>query len=537
MVFIHPLRPGNLRTSAIFLVSACLLIAMGCASRRVSRELVQVDETKKLNPKREYLKVHLKNGNLYVLHSWKIDVTNSTIQGLGNHLDFNRKIIESRRANRDNSKGSGDFQPFHVPFSEIVLVETNDKGINHGVVAMVVAGLITVPISIYCLTNPKSCFGSCPTFYVGHDTVSKLVAEGFSASISPSMEEKDIDVIDFPFKEGDPLKITVKNEALETHAIRSVNLLACEKRPGNRVLQEGGGNFYEIGSLNAPITASHRSRSILPEISKKDKAEWFSLADSNDLATREDVLLEFENPGKEVGLVIDMRQSLITTYLFYHSLSLMGRAAGFYLAEMETRSPWMKKRINRMYDLLGGIEVYVMDQNNRWVRVGTIREAGPIVSDSHLTNLPANLSGTIKVRLRIAAGLWRINMVNLATIERKVIPQRIVADNVYQNEIINREALKILIDPEDYLVTFPGDAYRIEYPATYRKDREYFIESQGYYIEWMREEWLKYEDLKAAKRMLLNPSGFLKKMAPEYKSIEPEMEKVFWNSRYTKIEN
>ena len=97
--------------------------------------------------------------------------------------------------------------------------------------------------------------------------------------------------------------------------------------------------------------------------------------------------------------------------------------------------------------------------------------------------------------------------------------------------------MKKLLNGNEYLVTYPGDVLQINYPGTYRKDYEYFIESQGYYIEWMREEWLKDEDLNAVNKILLNPSGYLKKMAPYYKAQEPEMEKVFWNSRYTKLEN
>jgi len=503
----------------------------------VSRELTQVEQIKNINPKREYLKIHLKSGNLYVLHSWKINESNRTISGLGNHLDFNRRIIESREATVNSKKISGNFQPFEIPFDEIVVLETNDKGNNPGVAAMVIVGLATVPLAIYCLTNPKACFGSCPTFYVQKDTISKLVAEGFSSSISQSLEEKDIDLIDFPLNDGDPFKITVKNEALETHMIRSVNLLACKKTSGSRVLQEVDGNFYETSDLKAPLKAEYQSRSVLDEIGNKDVEEWFSLADSSNLAKKEDIFLEFENPGKEFGLIINKRQSLMTTYLFYHSISLMGRATSFYMTEMETRSHWLKKRISRMYVLLGGIEVSVLDRNQRWIPVNTVREAGPIVSDVHLIRLPKNNSKTVKVRLRMVQGLWRINMVNLATINHEVIPQRIAPDGVFQSSVKNQEALKKLLHPDHYLVTFPGDVYRIDYPVLYKKDHEYFIESQGYYIEWIREEWLQYENLRSAKKMLLNPSWYLKKMAPYYKSQEPEMEKVFWNSRYTKIEN
>ncbi|MDN3670168.1 hypothetical protein QWY93_12615 [Echinicola jeungdonensis] len=214
-------RALNIRTWGIFLIAICLTLA-SCASRRINRELFQVEQIKNVNEK--YLKVHLKNGDLYVLHSWKTNEATKTISGLGNYLDHNRKVIESRGAYLNNKKRSGRFPPFEIPYGEIVIVESNDKGNNPGVPVMVILGLSTISTSVSCIADPKSCFGSCPTFYAQKDSVFKLVAEGFSSSISPSFEKKDIDLLDFPLKMGAPLQITVKNEALETHMIRQVNL-------------------------------------------------------------------------------------------------------------------------------------------------------------------------------------------------------------------------------------------------------------------------------------------------------------------------
>src|SRR5690606_20511973 len=141
------------------------------------------------------IKAHLFNGNIYVLHSWTINEFDNTLSGYGNHLDYNRRILESRGAEPSNRKSAGNFPPFIIPFDEIVIVETNNKGDNPGVAAMVVIGLATTTLSLYCVINPKACFGSCPTFYVQGDTVSRLVAEGFSSSISRSLEDVDIDLI------------------------------------------------------------------------------------------------------------------------------------------------------------------------------------------------------------------------------------------------------------------------------------------------------------------------------------------------------
>ncbi|MEP7228190.1 MAG: hypothetical protein ABI785_12560, partial [Gemmatimonadales bacterium] len=61
---------------------------------------------------------------------------------------------------------------------------------------------------------------------------------------------------------------------------------------------------------------------------------------------------------------------------------------------------------------------------------------------------------------------------------------------------------------------------------------ELFLESRGYYLEWMRREWLAEENLALAAQILLDPAGALRTLAPAFKRQEPEMERLFWNSRY-----
>jgi hypothetical protein len=85
------------------------------------------------------------------------------------------------------------------------------------------------------------------------------------------------------------------------------------------------------------------------------------------------------------------------------------------------------------------------------------------------------------------------------------------------------------------LVTMPGDAYEIEYRLPAAPERlELFLEVRGYYLEWMRREWLAEENPMLALRLMLDPGGALRSLAPEYKRAEPAMEAVFWSSRYAR---
>jgi len=529
--------PARSRKSFLFLHSAVLIISAsllnGCASQRVARELTQVENISNLNPKKKYLKVHLTDGRLYVLHTWRINSADRKVIGLGNYLDVNRRIIESRGSSEKNQKVKGNFQSFLISYDDIVIIETNDKGKPAGLAALLTVGALTTTASIFCVANPKACFGSCPTFYIEHDTVSKLVAEGFSSSIGRALQEKDVDLINFPMQKDSSLKITVKNEALETHMIQKISLLVVPKDPASKVLQEMNGDFYEVSNIQSPITTEWNRTDILRYVKGRDEWEWFSLADSFDLTAKEEIFLEFPNPGKEIAFIIDKRQTLMTTFLFYHSLALMGRGAAYYMTQMETSKPYLRKRVTHVYDLLGGIDIYVANQKGSWDFVNSVREAGPIVSDTHLVRIPPVSGETVKVRLRMTKGLWRINSTSVANVKKKVIPQRLAPALVTKDGVADDSARLKMTGSKDYLVTFPGDVYDIMFDGEYTSDNEYFIESEGYYIEWMREEWLRDENIRQVKRIIMFPSAYLKRMAAHYKIAEPQMEKTFWNSKYT----
>lgn len=521
---------------AILVAALCLLLA-DCQAPEINRELAAVENAKNINLKHQYLKVHLLDGKLYVLHQWKVDDPNRMITGYGNLLDANRRLLTGRGTypNNEQIRREKTGAPFAIPYEDIVLVETNDKGTNPGVAAMVVAGLATVSFGILCAVNPKACFGSCPTFYVDHGDSLKLVGEGFSSSICKSLEATDVDRIDSPV---DPQKehfyLTMKNEAWETHLIRRVNLLMAPRSEGNRVLRDNNGKYFEVSGAHTPLTALYDGRSISKRINQTDALEWYSLADSSDLLEKEEVDLEFDHPGGEVGLAIVNRQTLLTTFLFYHSLSLLGHAAGYYYQQMETGSPWIQKGSRRIYELLGGIEVGYRNEQGAWKWIASINEQGPIAEDHTLIRLPASNAKRIQLKLRITKGLWRINSLQLVSIVQPVQPIRLPPVMVTKNQVEDTVALRRLTDASDHLVTYPGEDYRILYKLPGKHSADFFIEAEGYYIEWMRDEWLPEENLAQAKTLFLHPREYLKSIAPAYKAREPEMEHVFWNSRYTK---
>jgi len=139
----------------------------------------------------------------------------------------------------------------------------------------------------------------------------------------------------------------------------------------------------------------------------------------------------------------------------------------------------------------------------------------------------------VKIKLRMSKGLWRIDYVALAGIIQPIEPVRLSPDVVLYQNSEDTGAKEKLLDREKTLVTLPGDSYTLIYllPAD-SLNYDLFLESQGYYLEWMRPAWLLEENTDKTLEMFTDSKAFLKECAGIYKMLEPGMEEAFWGSKY-----
>ena len=150
-------------------------------------------------------------------------------------------------------------------------------------------------------------------------------------------------------------------------------------------------------------------------------------------------------------------------------------------------------------------------------------EMGPLATD--VVVVPVPVDGTGRIRLRLARGHWRIDYLASARLGLRVEPFSIEPQSV--------TGPRGFQPAPHLLVTLPGDVYSYSFqpPADPGRD-QYFLESQGYYLEWMRDEWLLEENPARAAQLMLNPEQLLRDVAPECKKQEAGMEALFWGSRY-----
>jgi hypothetical protein len=267
-----------------------------------------------------------------------------------------------------------------------------------------------------------------------------------------------------------------------------------------------------------------------------DNKERFSSADPENLIEKETIEMTFENVyGGDQGLIIGFRQTLMTTWLFYQSLAYLGNSAGYFAARIETGDKSLQRKVDRVWDLLGDIEIFMLSSEGKWKKISQVGEMGPLASDVHLIKLPYSEDKDVRIKLQLTKGLWRINYLALARLDEKVDPILVEPSLVIAANGTNGNAATLLKNPDDPLITLPGDEYDIYYNLPDNsEDYEIFLKSRGYYIEWMRDTWIAEENLKKAAIFFGFPRLFMKIAADDFKIIEPSMEESFWNSKYVR---
>ena len=93
----------------------------------------------------------------------------------------------------------------------------------------------------------------------------KLMSEGFSLSTTPIWEDTDIDALYMASPRGKEVNLRLTNEAHETHAIKSVRLLAFPREKERRVGRLDDGRYFSSKML-IPDFCRAEEGDILPKI-------------------------------------------------------------------------------------------------------------------------------------------------------------------------------------------------------------------------------------------------------------------------------
>jgi len=541
--YIPNMTSRNIPSLILVMIGLVLLIlSTGCTSINNMRSPIHRSHYENLNKlmheealleeKKPFLKAHLNNGEVILFtNEWSVDTTRNVVTGLAQSYDINR---------RPTSSGI-----IELNGEDVVLFETN--ALNSNIVSSLngtkIMFLVTAASLFVCIVDPKICYGSCPTFYLDEkpENVFSSDAEGFSSAIHPTLEYKDCDGLGTMDVIGKSVSLTMKNEALETHCIEAVSLTAIPIEDGERIYHNPDNNFWRCTNSQAPSKAEANKMEVSALLASSDLNEYHRWTENGDMTEVEDVYLTF--PGipntEQYGLVLDFRQSLMSTYLFYGAKAYMGPLNSDYYVEFGKSSMAKPGWKPSVFKEMGGIDVSVWDLSKKqWKEIGTFDETGPIAINTQMLEL-GGCEGEVKVRLRMTIGAWRIDAAQLVQVVEKLNIEEWThqPSSIRKQQGSNQELFidpKLFTEDDQHFVSMPGESFVLDFDISDDvASHELFLFSKGYYIEWMRGEWLGNVNRKKIRQMHLFPKKYLKQEAEKYQMYEEEMERLFWESKVT----
>jgi hypothetical protein len=431
------------------------------------------------------VKVHLVDGST-VMFPQGMTVDNGRVKGHGFKYDLT--LQESTPVTE-------------IDLEDVAAMESYQDAVNTG--ATVAATTVTTVAGGFAtLGLLKAIFGSCPTTYSVTPAGTILEAESFSYSIAPGFEARDVDRLGIGSHGQSSIILEMRNEALETHYINHVELLEVAHGPQERVYPDQQGRPVLVGELIPPAAVADRDGVRVASITDAaDGNAWQSTVERLQRVSREDMqdYLEVEFDVSESGdrpaLVLRLRNSLLNTVLLYEVI-LKGqgfRALDWIGQDLDRLGP--KFLLARWYRKQMGLHISIRDRNG-YRHVATLPDTGPIAWKDVAIPLGRVPGGRVKLRLSSVADNWEIDRIALATAaesgEARAVPVSSARSADGQALPAVRDNLRRTDD--DYVITRPGEYMQLQFDVGNPQDgaqRTWFLAAEGYYIEWMRPEWLQ----------------------------------------------
>jgi hypothetical protein len=435
-----------------------------------------------------------------------------------------------------------------LPLREVVAMETYEETVRGG--ASLLASTVGTAVgAVASSALAVAIFGSCPTVYsrgpsADGDSLT-LEAESFSNSIAPMLELRDVDALAARPDAQGRLVLEVRNEALETHYINHLEVVGVTHRPGERAYPADDGRAWVVGDVRPPSTIRDAGgRSLADVLGAADGVAYRTprarlqippgraatigpaAGDAIDALLTEHIDLTLPRPPTDsVAVLLRLRNSLLNTVLFYD----------YMLAGQGARSlEWLGRDLQAIPSVMALSDFYARRMGLRvQVRTGAgyrtvdrVQEVGPIAWSRQAVPVPVPPgSDSLHVRLSFVPDAWRLDHVAVAERVRRSEGERHpVADLRIGGDAAGeatrgpsdtpgddsarapwaRERLaqdRLSAPDHDYWVTLPTDRFWATFETGTTAPgaaRSFFLAAQGYYIEWIRRDWLRADPLAEA---------------------------------------
>ena len=299
-------------------------------------------------------------------------------------------------------------------------------------------------------------------------------------------------------------RVRISNEALETHFIDQFALLKVDHPRGTQVYPSFDGDIICTGGLSVPGSViNSEGHDISDLVQMRDDCVYRSgeqlvqKISKNYLRDHIDCQLQFPEGTKTISLVLRLRNTLLTTILFYELvLSSQGAAALDWTQKMQNNF-YYATIFNELYKSYAGITINTL-KGGQWVPLTKIGDIGPIAWKEIAIEIPVEQEkNAVSLRLEFFPDNFMIDYVGYDCHAEFAYSPRISIQqpvSIVDDQKKNRADIENLLHDVDkkYLITNPGESYYITYDLTSDDTlaTSVFVKSKGYYIEWIRGSWL-----------------------------------------------
>lgn len=516
--------------NSCLLILTYLFIMQGCFFPIYEPELIYKKDIRKLIDIKTPSRAYLLDGSIVIFEDG-FKVLNDTVYGLGKRYWINQSEINN----------SNKIIPLDSIGTMTVFQDVTPESRNVANVSTTIFGAVLVPISIYCVSCPKCCFGSCPTVYTIDDNTYSFETELFSYSVSSLMEDKDLDVLNKKIPENGEYIIRITNEALEIHYINQLSLVVTKHPLNTNVYPTPEGNIVSIRNPIPPDEAYNSENKIITDkiriaddvyyrsdtalVNKLKEGPFFDWIDIKTKAPQN---------VQSAKMLIRYRNTLLSTLLFYDVvLGSQGIKALEWNERMNSDLIYANQ-FKTIYKAFSGISINSFN-GEKWIKNSMLYDAGPLNWKYCVQEIPV-YNGEINIRLKFVPDNF---MIDYIAFDFEQINADIQSLEIYPYEILDNdgnprgEVIELLRNDDDnYLITNPGESYRLHYNIEKSNECEQtvFIDSKGYYTEWIRGSWLKNNNADF-KFNLYDVQGTLAYLAKNWLENKNLLETEFFKTR------
>src|SRR6058998_3442310 len=392
-----------------------------------------------------------------------------------------------------------------VPLDSVVAMESFRRATNGAPTAIVStlatgAALVGAAVAAFVIACSSSdCFGNCPTVYADSAGTWALQAEGFSYTLGPAFESRDVDRLRIrPDRDG-KIRLEVRNEALETEYFNQLELFEVRHAADETAVPDRDGAPLAVRELVPATTiVDAAGRDLRRLLALPDgvafRTDVRTLAGVSSERLDDAIYLVAPAPprGDSVALVLRLKNSLLAT-LLYSEVMLGDRGArslDWIGRELDGRAAalarWQGQRM--------GMRIAVWD-GRRYRETAHMQDVGPHAWKDVAALIPVLQRDSVRVRLSFPADDWRLDRVAFAMRVRRPIVRALALRLLDAEGRDDSSALaSVRLADQRYLRTSPGERFTVVADVGARAvepARTFLIATQGYYEPWISQDRLR----------------------------------------------